>query len=153
MTTISIMLCWARTFLKTFSLRKSNHHPSLTRLSLASEVWPSKGRSVCSWTRLAGTVVTFRTSTSCTTSITVSPPIPVLNSSLRCAPVNAKLSSARSEKQNKDGYHSFTVLKQFDMAFGEDPDSTHLSRKTLKDEFMRTSRACNIDLAPKILFS
>ena len=52
----------------------------------------------------------------------------------------------------RDGYHSFHVLKQFDKAFGED-ESSHLSRKTLVDEFMRVSRACNIDLAPKILFS
>lgn len=67
--------------------------------------------------------------------------------------VDAKLSNTRSDQQNKDGYHSFSVLKQFDKSFGEDPESTHLSRKTLMDEFMRTSRACNIDLAPKILFS
>ena len=44
------------------------------------------------------------------------------------------------------------MLKQFDKAFGED-ESSHLSRKTLEDEFMRCSRACNIDLAPKVLFS
>ena len=53
---------------------------------------------------------------------------------------------------SKDGYHSFQVLKQFDKAFGED-ESSHLSRKTLVEEFQRVSRACNIDLAPKILFS
>ena len=70
-----------------------------------------------------------------------------------CLLVDAKLSNTRSDQQNKDGYHSFSVLKQFDKSFGEDPESTHLSRKTLMDEFMRTSRACNIDLAPKILFS
>ena len=67
--------------------------------------------------------------------------------------VDAKLGSARSEQQVvQDGYHSFQVLKQFDKAFGED-ETSHLSRKTLQDEFNRTSRACNIDLAPKILFS
>ena len=65
--------------------------------------------------------------------------------------VDEKLSDSRSE-QCKDGYHSFHILKQFDKAFGEN-ETTHLSHKTLKDEFMRTSRACNIDLAPKILFS
>ena len=43
-------------------------------------------------------------------------------------------------------------MKQFDKAFGENENS-HLSRKTLVDEFSRTSRNCNIDLAPKILFS
>ena len=67
--------------------------------------------------------------------------------------VEAKLAnSVERSEQNKDGYHSFHVLKQFDKNFGED-ESTHLSYKTLKDEFLRTSRACNIDLAPKILFS
>ena len=65
--------------------------------------------------------------------------------------VDAKLSNATSEQMN-DGYHSFTILKQFDKAFGEDENS-HYSRKTLLDEFQRASRACNIDLAPKILFS
>ena len=70
--------------------------------------------------------------------------------------VDAKIKREKDttdEAQSQDGYYSFRVLKQFDKAFGEDVETTTLSRQTLLNEYGRTYRQYNIDLTPKIIFS